>query len=369
MSALFCYDGPLYDVQGQFHDFSLSNDYFYRYINVFGDMKIITRIRKSNSIGMSELQQNQLHIFNTENFKYIDFIKLIKNEVKKNDYVVIKMPSFIGIFAIYYAKKFNKKYIIEMVGCPLDTFWNHSLKGKFISPILYFVNKVIIKNAEFVSYVSENFLQKRYPTRGYSIAISDVILIDHSISNLYKRIERSRNHILKIATIASYDVKYKGQKYVIRALSSLKKKGIKMEYHLVGGGNNARLMKFARKLGVENIIMFHGQIKHDEIFSFLDKMDGYIQPSLAESHGRVLVEAISRGCPVMGSNVGGIPEIVSPEFVFKPKNYKDIEKKLLKFANSDLNELSKNAFNKSLKFESNRLNSIRKDFYTKIKNQ
>ena len=48
------------------------------------------------------------------------------------------------------------------------------------------------------------------------------------------------------------------------------------------------------------------------IFEFLDSLDLYLQFSRGgEGLPRALVEGMSRGCPAIGSTVGGIPELLT----------------------------------------------------------
>ena len=67
---------------------------------------------------------------------------------------------------------------------------------------------------------------------------------------------------------------------------------------------------------------------HEQIYGCIKNIDVYIQLSITECLPRTLVEAMSCTCSVIGSSSGGIPELVSPEFVFKRKNVSDFEDKL-----------------------------------------
>ena len=60
------------------------------------------------------------------------------------------MPSNLGNMGVKYAKKYNKKYLVEVVGCPWDSLRNHSIIGKVIAPIEYLKQKVNVKGAENV---------------------------------------------------------------------------------------------------------------------------------------------------------------------------------------------------------------------------
>jgi glycosyltransferase involved in cell wall biosynthesis len=44
--------------------------------------------------------------------------------------------------------------------------------------------------------------------------------------------------------------------------------------------------------------------------AFLDDIDVLVMPSRSEGQGRVLIEAMARGCPCVGTAVGGIPELL-----------------------------------------------------------
>ena len=106
-----------------------------------------------------------------------------------------------------------------------------------------------------------------------------------------------------------------------------------------------------------------GTIKHNEIFSFLNNMDLYIQPSLQEGLPRAVLEALSMGLPVIGSKTGGIPEIVRKKDIFKKRNVKQIVNILENIDKNELKEMSKYSFEKIKEFDVEKLDNIRKEFY------
>ena len=103
---------------------------------------------------------------------------ILEKEIKNVDFLIIRLPSMIGNLAVKIARKYKKPYLVEMVGCPWDALWNHSLKGKLFAPIMTYITKQEVKNAPYVLYVTKEFLQKRYPTKGKSVGCSDVMLND-----------------------------------------------------------------------------------------------------------------------------------------------------------------------------------------------
>ena len=64
----------------------------------------------------------------------------------------------------------------------------------------------------------------------------------------------------------------------------------------------------ARKLGVESRVHFPGKI--DTVAPLLASADLFLLPSSSESFGLSALEAIASGVPVVGTNAGGMPEVV-----------------------------------------------------------
>jgi glycosyltransferase involved in cell wall biosynthesis len=72
---------------------------------------------------------------------------------------------------------------------------------------------------------------------------------------------------------------------------------------------------------------------------------------------------MSRGCPVIGTSIAGIPELVQEQFLFKKGSEKDFVKALQRILRSDLSEIATENFEKARKYEKNNLKEKRKRFY------
>ena len=86
------------------------------------------------------------------------------------------------------ADKLGKPVLVEVVACVFDALWNYDYRGKLLAYYKYFKYKQVIKKSVFVIYVTNKFLQSRYPTDGKSIGLSDVDLNMHDDLVLHKRL-------------------------------------------------------------------------------------------------------------------------------------------------------------------------------------
>jgi glycosyltransferase involved in cell wall biosynthesis len=107
-----------------------------------------------------------------------------------------------------------------------------------------------------------------------------------------------------------------------------------------GGGDKTYLQSIAEKYSVADKVIFEGSIPHERIFDYLDDIDIYVQPSKTEGLPRALIEAMSRGCPCIGSNAGGIPELLDNAYIFRSGNVKELVTIL---ANFDVEKMVKQA--------------------------
>ena len=296
--------------------------------------------------------------------------KYIESVINDCDAVICR-----GWRGVSACRKLKKPYLVEVVNCAWDSYWNQGLLGKFVAPIIYYKRKKTTKNAPYVLYVTNEFLQKRYPTRGKSVAVSDVALkaFDDSVidARIKKIEEKTKSEKIVIGTAAAIDVAFKGQRFVIKALAKLKAKGItNIEYQIAGKGNPEKLKKLAEKLKVSDQIVFTGSIVHEKMFDWYDSLDMYIQPSLQEGLPRALIEAMSRGLLCYGTRTGGIPELLGKDFV--TKNNRFLSRRLATFISAYDEDIAvqqaKRNYTESRKYDADLLEKRRREFFRDFAN-
>ena len=77
------------------------------------------------------------------------------------------------------------------------------------------------------------------------------------------------------------------------------------------GAEKANLIRYVKTLKIEDIVFFHEWIPQQKLpLYYYSASDIFVVPSLAEPFGRVIPEAMACKVPVIGTNIGGIPEHV-----------------------------------------------------------
>lgn len=87
----------------------------------------------------------------------------------------------------------------------------------------------------------------------------------------------------------------------------------------------------ARRYGVGRRVRFLNKLYDEKYFNLMAGARATVMPSvLPETFGVVAVESISLGVPVVGSNMGGIPEVVGDYGVVVPLQPEKIAEGILK---------------------------------------
>ena len=382
MQLAFLFDTTLEKYNNHYYSVSLGKELWdKRYFPYFSKIVLVCRYKNSMCLPQNK---NQVDIEGVEILAFENNVKVnrifsilkekeaIRNVIKNCDAVVCR-----GFWGAAECRKQNKPYIVEVVSCLWDAMWNYSFLGKLVALPMHLSLKHAVKKADFVFYVTEHFLQSKYPSDGICAGVSDVISFPSNENEKERRrkkiLELKNSPMIKIGTVAAVNVPYKGQRFVIGALKLLEDRGIKnIEYHMVGGGSTENLKKIAAKYGVLNRIVFRGPLLHDDVQKFLDEIDIYIQPSLQEGLPRAVVEAMSRGVPCIGTNVGGIPELIKSDYICDKRKKIETEiadKIMLMLKDNNMLAMSEYSYVISNKYTPERLDKKRTDFMNKFVKQ
>lgn len=379
MRVLFTHDNKFYRYQDKYTSTGLNYGIFKRYLNVFESMIICgreIRVSTSNDLKGNVASGNKVNFANIINK---NAIKIYYNKsdnyhierlVKSSGFLIARLDSIIGFRAIYYAKKHGIPYAIELCTDPWDCYINYGWKGKILAPWITHLTKKEVKQASNVIYVTNDYLQQKYPCTNNTIAISNVECTpvqEVASKNKIKYSNRTSDQSLTLGTAGAL-LPFKGQRFVIEAMHLLDQQGFNyIHYRLAGNGNDIKILKrLVKKYNLENRVEFCGTLNSDEMKEFYDSLDIYIQPSLQEGLPRTVIEAMSRGLCCLGSRTAGIPELLPEKRIFNKKDYKAIAEMIKALSKEDMIGDSKRNFEESKKYDKEILEKRRTNYFTKI---
>jgi teichuronic acid biosynthesis glycosyltransferase TuaC len=106
--------------------------------------------------------------------------------------------------------------------------------------------------------------------------------------------------------------KLKGIYELLEAFARLHRKHDQVELHLVGENKLGNILnKLLEEREIKSNTKVHGPIAHDDVKYFYHIADIFVLPSHSEGLPTVLAEAMAIGLPIVATDVGGIPEIIT----------------------------------------------------------
>lgn len=220
--------------------------------------------------------------------------------------------------ALRYAKKKNVPLVI--------TYHNDAQEsgGSFIrNMVTKIYNKTIVKKAlrgadiiiaTSEAYINESILLGDYREKievipnGINLEEFQNLL---STSECRSKLDLPLNK--KIILFFGNIVVYKGPHILLKAISILKSQTDDFIVVFAGRGPiYDELVKMAKKLGIEENILFTGYVEDELKPLYFKSADIFCLPSIntAEAFGIVNLEAMACGVPIVSTRLGGIPDVV-----------------------------------------------------------
>lgn len=252
------------------------------------------------------------------------YSKLVCNKIKKINPDVISLnerfsayfPSKLQIPKIFTthnpdAMEFYKQFAISSNKLNYLFF---DLKKKVEENVMYNSNLIITLNKNIDEYLQEMGFNRRS-------------LIPNSVDKAKYYNSGDKNYILFAGRLN----KVKGVIYLIQAFSCLSS-NINMDLLIVGSGPEENSLKNSVKIkGLEKRVHFVQQVNKEKLCEYYSNCSIFVLPSVFESFGIVLIEAMASGKPVIASCIPGPSDIITHGyngFLFEKGNVTDLKKYL-----------------------------------------
>ena len=115
---------------------------------------------------------------------------------------------------------------------------------------------------------------------------------------------------LKLVTVGRV-TQNKNFQSIIEALPQIQEIVPAVSLHIVGDGNYRPILENqAAELGLQNQVIFHGHLAHEQVLDTLSNAHIFVFPSHSEGFPKAVLEALACGLPVVASNVSVLPMIL-----------------------------------------------------------
>ena len=193
----------------------------------------------------------------------------------------------------------------------------HSYYGYIVTKMIVFVERILSLMTDKITALTE---RERDEHLECGIASTNKYIIIHSgvtlqqIMNTNIDIEKGKKKLgipqnSNVIGAVGRLVPVKGHKYLVSAAKKITKEFDNAVFVFVGDGYlESKLERQAESLGIRDNIIFAGW--RSDVIDVLDLFDILVLPSLNEGMGKVLIEGMALGKPIVASSVGGIIDLV-----------------------------------------------------------
>lgn len=367
-------------------DAAFEHQIWERYLNVFEKLFIVARVAQKIE------NDDPIYISSGPNVHFIEIpyyvgplqylFKSFQIHAKIKELVtthidnafICRIPGNMGDMVIRELKKHSKKYGVEVVGDPDDVFsdksFNHPLKKFFHSKTIRNLNRNVA-GADAVLYVTKTTLQKKYPPppNAFSTYASNVMLATDVSARTPRNLKT--NKTFKILCAGSLEQMYKAPDVALEAVKLYNEKfpHRQISFTWLGGGTYLEtLKKQCDELKLPNF-HFNGQVSLDQVDKEMRESDLFVLISRTEGLPRVIIEAMAHGLPVIGTKVGGIPELLSEEVLIKKNDAAALAHKIYDLLSQPefYTRISTRNLMEAKEYETAVLRSRREEFYQTLK--
>jgi glycosyltransferase involved in cell wall biosynthesis len=374
-------DGRLWTARGH-----AAYSFWIRYLEVYDLVRLLVRAveRPRPPEGWQEVTGPGIEAIPLPDFHtpsefvrtFRDMRRIVRSAVDEAEAIHLRPPCLIGgIF--WRTLDSGRPYGVEVIGDPYDLFAPGAFPEK-MRPLYrtWFSRRLRLQcaRATAAAYVTERGLQMRYPPApgAFVSYFSDVDLEEDAfVTSPRKTFEKKGPTTLIM--VGSLEQLYKGPNILVEAVALALRRGADVQLVLAGEGKRRQdLERQVENLGIKDRVEFLGQVPAGHgVRKHLDAADVFVLPSFQEGLPRAMIEAMARGLPCLGSAVGGIPELLSPQDLVPPGDVLALADQIYEVTGDPgrMAQMSIRNLDKASNYREQSLRERRVHFYQQVKEQ
>lgn len=216
----------------------------------------------------------------------------------------------------YMGMKLKEKYDVPLI---LTVHGGDIYDQPFQSQKKFFFAKHVLEEADHIITTSKR--NYNIITKEMGIKTNKVNIIGNGfneklfypMSKYEVRKELKIEPDIKIILSIGNTVKIKGHKYLIEAIYKMITINKKLICLIIGNGDKTELNKLIKKLNLENHVKILDGQPHNELPIWINACDIFALPSLDEGFPTIVSEVLGCGKPVVATNVGNLPNIITKD--------------------------------------------------------
>ncbi len=238
--------------------------------------------------------------------------------------------------ALYFSKTYRERFLP-----------GHSLKARIDFKLRRWLITQSARTADIVMTPTKAMLDdllrytvvKKAVVNPYGITRSG--LDQEATPGMAKTRRASGNHALRLLYVSMY-YEHKNLCTLLRAISLINRRGgyftLTTTARPSGGGagltaTHGEDIKFSKRAGIAEYVNFVGPLNHEGVEGLYRDSDVFVFPSLAESFGFPMVEAMAHGLPIVAADTPVNREVCGDAAVyFRPLSPEDLAERLLRLA-------------------------------------
>lgn len=368
-------------------DAAFEKNLWQRYLNIFGQIYIVARVQQDFENIEKKFISSGEKIHFIELPYYVGPLQYVLQSAKIHATIkslvkthfgaafICRIPGNISDVVIKELKKNKKGYAVEVVGDPDDVFsdesFNHPLKKYFHQKSVRNLKRNIA-GASALLYVTKYTLQNKYPApkNSFCTYASNVMLSDHLEDKKPLVLKQVKTY--RILCVGSLEQMYKAPDIVMEAVKIYNENYTEMPIELTWLGDGIFLESLKTQCNEMNLrnFYFRGQVSAKEVVEEMNECDLFLLASRTEGLPRVIIEAMAQGLPVIGTNVGGIPELIEKSCLVEKNNAEALASKIYEILSHPLDyvQMSRRNLLEAEEYSASILKARREEFYRIVKN-
>ncbi|WP_027136903.1 glycosyltransferase family 4 protein [Gaetbulibacter saemankumensis] len=222
----------------------------------------------------------------------------------KPDIVHVQWPSLLPWLESYLEND-NFKIVLSQRGF-------HVMVRPFVKPANFEYLQSIYPRLDGLHSVSQA-ISKTGTTIGIpKTGIDHVVYTGLALKDLEYQAKVKRGDVLQLLSVGRAHW-VKDYPTALKACALLKAEGFKFQYTIVGGAGDEELLYLTHALGLETAVHLISNINQAQVFQYMQEADILLSTSIEEGLANVVVEAMALGTPIISTDCGGMPELITHE--------------------------------------------------------